>query len=648
MHQHPHFRPDIQGLRAIAVLAVVVFHAWPAALPGGYVGVDVFFVISGYLITGILIKDIENHSFSIVEFYRRRIARIFPALFLMLATVAAFGYLILTPAQLKELARNLVSTTFFVSNVDFWLLTGYFDGAADLKPLLHTWSLAVEEQFYIAFPPLLYLLFTRLSRASIARLTFGAAVLGLVFSEYAVHRWPTAAYFLAPSRAFELLIGCALACQRSKPTTQLAATTASLLGLGLLVAPLALYANATPFPGLAAAVPTVGAALVIWAGSATPPLGNRFISTTPFRFFGDLSYSLYLWHWPVLAYARNLYGLELPPLVAAACVGLAVGFSIASFHLVEQPVLRRRFSTRACFKFGALADAGALLLAALFFLSNGLPERFTPDVHALFETRNDFNSRRLQCHNDAGRPIPYEDNCVYGAPGARPDVAVWGDSHGTELVAALGEDARLAHRAILQITASACPPVMGFTSKERPHCDALNRQTLDALLRDSRIHTVMLVANPARYVEAQLEKGFSETVQRLTAAGKEVILTAAIPVMTQDPPAFLGRAQSWHQDLDTLGRSRASYDAETQRWQALVQTLHHRYGTRLFDPADALCDHQVCHMYRHETGVLYFNSDHLSLQGARFATRGLAHELYPGIAAHNAQESDATFKVPPT
>lgn len=646
MHHSPHIRLDIQGLRAIAVLSVVIFHAWPTALPGGYIGVDVFFVISGYLISSILIKDIESSRFSIVEFYRRRIARIFPALFLMLGTVAAVGYLVLTPTELKELGRNLVSTTFFVSNIDFWLLTGYFDGAADLKPLLHTWSLAVEEQFYIVYPPLLYLLFKRFGRNRITQLAIAGAVLGLVFSELAVHRWPTAAYFLAPARAFELLIGCALACAGAKAMSPRWAAIASVLGLALIIGPLAFYSTATPFPGVAAAVPTLGTALVIWAGNGTAPVGNRLIATTPFRFFGDISYSFYLWHWPVLAYARNLYGLELHPLVALAAVLLAVLLSLGSFHLIEQPVLKRKLPTRTCFKYGALADLGAVALAALFTLGQGLPSRFTPEVHALFEASNDFNTRRVQCHNDAGLPIPYARNCVYGANDIAPDLAVWGDSHGTELVAALGEQARLAHRSLLQITASACPPALGFKSKERPHCDELNRQTLDGLLGDPRIKTVMLVANPARYDESELEKGFLDTVRRLSSSGKKIILVSAIPVMTQDPPSFIGRAQSLHQDLESLGRPRPAYEQETRKWQAFVQSLHAKYRTEYFDPSSMLCDETLCHMYRRDAGVLYFNSDHLSLKGAAFVTRELGRQIYTDVRTQKVQSPVAAIKVP--
>jgi len=646
MHQSPHIRLDIQGLRAIAVLSVVIFHAWPAALPGGYIGVDIFFVISGYLISSILIKDIEGQRYSIVEFYRRRIARIFPALYLMLAAVAVGGYVVLTPDGLKELGRNLVSTTFFVSNIDFWLLTGYFDGAADLKPLLHTWSLAVEEQFYIVYPPLLYLLLSRLGRSRVTWLAMGGAALGLAFSELAVHRWPTAAYFLAPSRAFELLIGCALACGATRPAPQRWAGIASATGLALIALPLAIYSNATPFPGLAAAVPTLGTALIIWAGGRAAPAGNRWISTPPLRFFGDISYSLYLWHWPVLAYARNLYGLELPPTVAAAAVVLAVMLGLASFHLVEQPVLQRRPSTRTCFQWGAAMNLGAVALAALFVMGQGLPARFTPEVHALFEARNDFNSRRGLCHNDAGKPIPYARNCSYGAAGTAPDVAVWGDSHGTELVAALGEQARLSGRSLLQITASACPPALGFKSKERPHCDELNRQTLDGLLGDPHIKTVLLVANPARYDEAMLEQGFRATVERLAASGKKIVLVSAIPVMTQDPPAFVGRAKSLSHDLESLGRPRQAYEQETGQWQAFVQALHIQYQTGYFEPASLLCDAKLCHMYQRDTGVLYFNSDHLSLKGASLVADQIARQIYTDVSPEKAQSQLASFKVP--
>lgn len=204
------FRRDIQGLRAIAVVSVLMFHAIPNIVPGGYVGVDVFFVISGYLITGLIIREIENETFSIAEFYRRRIRRIFPALMVLLIGCLVAGYFILTPTQYKELSRTALSTMLFVSNFDFYKLTDYFGGASDLKPLLHTWSLAVEEQFYIVFPLLLHAIRKHLKRR-IRLVLFGLFVGSLILSEVLRIKDSSAAYYMAPSRGFELLAGAMIA-----------------------------------------------------------------------------------------------------------------------------------------------------------------------------------------------------------------------------------------------------------------------------------------------------------------------------------------------------------------------------------------------------------------------------------------------------
>ena len=300
------YRADIDGLRAIAVSSVVLFHAFPGPiLSGGFTGVDVFFVISGYLITRIIASEMSNSSFSLLNFYERRIKRIVPALVVVLLTSLAVGWFVLQPGAYHSMALSAIYAVFSFSNLFFLNHTGYFDAAAHTMPLLHTWSLGVEEQFYIIWPALLSAAFwaSRRFKCSILSMVLLLAGLALVYSVWLTGSDTKSAFYLATSRAYELLIGALVAVgivPRALSRRPLIAHSASLLGGGLIVCGFLFLDAAQPFPGLKGLLPTVGAALIISSGLEAPGIVNRVLATAPFAFLGKISYSLYLWHWPVL------------------------------------------------------------------------------------------------------------------------------------------------------------------------------------------------------------------------------------------------------------------------------------------------------------------------------------------------------------
>jgi peptidoglycan/LPS O-acetylase OafA/YrhL len=621
------FRLDIQGLRAIAVVSVVLFHAFPGLPPGGYVGVDIFFVISGYLITGILVRDLLAGRFSIARFYARRIRRLFPALLIVLIFCFVTGYVLLTPQQFEELGHTAISTAFFVSNLDFWRLTGYFSENAAEKPLLHTWSLAVEEQFYIFFPLFLYAVW-RLSPRAIPAVLAVAFVVAAILGEWMLQSHPLLSYFFSPARAFELLIGCVVATTTfaflRDPRIRNAVSFAGLAGLG---AAFILYSAETPFPGVAALLPCLGAALVIAAGCEGRSAAGRLISTAPFQFFGNLSYSLYLWHWPLLAFARNLFGFDFTPVIAGSAAVLAVLFAWLSYRFVERPFLDRRADGLPYLALGVTVITLVSLTGGGVFLLHGLPSRFSPQALEMFAARGDFNPRRGECHTNDH--IPYDRTCIFGDAEAPPDLAIWADSHGAELPVVLGERALRAGRSLLQITASACPPAIGFPAKDRPSCLDHNRQTLESLIADPRIRTVLLAAQAKDYADqAGLKRAYAETVRRLRQAGKSVILILPIPTTNSDPPVQVGHAVQWGNDPVRLGLPRTTYDAANDGWRAFQQDLARREQLQTVDPARELCGVAICRVFDEKAGVLYFNKDHLSVAGVRLATRALADQLY--------------------
>nr|WP_245404750.1 acyltransferase family protein [Ancylobacter gelatini] len=631
------FRYDIQGIRALAVLSVVIFHAFPSLLTGGFVGVDIFFVISGYLITNSITKDIELQRFSLKEFYRRRIRRLFPAMALVLAACIVAGYIFFDPQQLRGLSQSVVATMLFVSNVYFMKTTGYFDGASDAKPLLHTWSLSVEEQFYILFPIFMFFLFRYFRRGALGSMVL-LTILCLILSEAIVRLRPEWGYFFTPARAFELLIGAtvSLMVPRFRLTAWPKAMEAlAALGLALMIVPMVVYSNKTAFPGIAAAVPCLGTALVLFVGgTSTSTLVGRVLSTGPCQFFGNLSYSLYLWHWPLLAFPRAVLGLELEPWVASLSVVAAILISAASYRWVEVPFIRPGYPRLPYLTVGTGMIAAFCAVGIAGHALNGLPMRFSPEARALFAATDDANPRRAQCHNGTEANIPYDRNCVFGAEGVAADVVVWGDSHGAELAYALGEIAPAAGHKVMQITASACPPALNTARAGRPSCQAHNARTLTALVADRNVRTVVLVAYyQVLRKEKGFDTGFEDVVRDLRKAGKNVVIVLPIPVYDFDVPSVLGSVQERGGDPSTIGVRQAEFDASVADTRTFLTDLAARYGARIFDPAALFCDGALCRVYRPAVGVLYFNENHISLTAARHLSAPLLQTLSGTVSA---------------
>ncbi|MDE8650463.1 acyltransferase family protein [Novosphingobium album (ex Liu et al. 2023)] len=619
-------RDDIQGLRAIAVVSVLLFHALPRTFPGGFIGVDVFFVISGYLITGIIHREAMEGRFSFANFYSRRIRRIFPALFAMLVPTLAVGIAILSPDELQALARSTIAAIFSVSNIYFWRTSGYFATAADFLPLLHTWSLGVEEQFYI-FLPVVVLAVVRFARGYAGWIFAAAFVASLALSQAVLHVSASASYFLLPTRSFELLAGSILAVARLPlPSSPHARNAMGLAGIALMIGPVFAFSEATPFPGLNALYPTIGAALVLHAGSgAGRPWASRLISTSGFRFFGDISYSLYLWHWPILAYLRVLYGNHLPsPLAGAALMG-ATALAFLSYRFIEQPILRWRAGPFPFVRAGALAMACGSLAVVPILLAKGFPARFPARSLALFDTVNDHNPVRARCHNDGGAPRPYARNCIFGDQGNDRLIAVWGDSHGAELAYALGQQSRELGRNVIEVTASNCPPALDYRPADRPNCIAHNRAALDAIIADSRVDTVILAANGISYDDDPdgFRQGFEAAMTKLRDADKTLLVVTQFPWFQADPPIALGYAAARGEELDGFGRPLAEYESGASQWNRDLADMAARTGARLVSTTDALCPGGFCPMHREGVGALYFNKNHVSLRGARQLTSRL-------------------------
>lgn len=491
------YRADIDGLRAVAVVPVVLFHAGLRQFSGGFVGVDVFFVISGFLITTVIQNEIKGRTFSVFGFYERRVRRIVPSLFIVLLITSALAAIISPPDVLVSIGKAAAASALFSSNILFWREAGYFDDSMHRNALLHTWSLSVEEQFYIVYPLLLGAIL--LLPPIRARLAVAACfAVSLAFAIWATSQAPTIAFYLAPLRAWELLLGALLALGAAPRLRQPALReAAAAIGLLLIAWSVLTYSRTTPFPGMAALAPCLGAALVIHAGADQPTFVGRVLAWRPVVFVGLISYALYLWHWPIIVFAKELLGDQLRYREIAVCIILSVALATASWLLLERPIRRRIIlpTRKALFATGGACLASAAVIGAILVGSGGMAWRYPPAARTILATTGQGGGplfRTGTCFVTPEDPHFDRKTCLRLDP-AKPNILLMGDSHAAHFW--YGLDRVFSDANILQATASGCRPVLGGSVQGKDVC----RPMIDFVVRDflpeHPVDTVILAAS---------------------------------------------------------------------------------------------------------------------------------------------------------
>lgn len=499
-------RPEIDGLRAIAVLAVVFYHFGVPGVAGGFVGVDIFFVISGFLIGGILWREkITTGRLSLGRFYLRRIRRLAPAYVVMVAVVLSVGWAVLLPYDYRETAKGVIAATVYLSNVLFFRQSGYFDGAAEDKLLLHTWSLSVEEQFYL-FLPLVFLIFARSPRAMI--LAFVTLfVVSMAASMPMTSRAQSAAFYLFPFRAWELLAGVLLAIWGTQRSSQWRYSAAlSWLGLAMVLGAVVLVQPGAGFPGWQVIFPVLGTVLLI-ANGRDANIVNRALSLRIPVAIGLISYSLYLWHWPVLTLSKYIRGSYAGPGEIALWISLSIVLAALSWGLVEQPVRRARaLSGRAILGSAALVSVLLLGTSAWIFRGDGLVQRFGPQTQVHIAASGDFLQDFSRCYTPKDGPFRGLEICPIGPTDKDPDLLIWGDSHVRAFYEGLSEIAQDTDRAALVIWRAGCPPAFGIQKQESAAtraqdqaCGTANTQIQSALQSLPQYRDILLIGRWAYY-----------------------------------------------------------------------------------------------------------------------------------------------------
>ncbi len=639
------YRKDIDGLRAIAVLAVVLNHAGFRAFEGGYVGVDVFFVISGFLITAIIAREIQDGEFTIYKFYERRIRRILPALTGLTLFVLLAGFFLYDDEKIKAMAKSIFAAMLFYSNINFWMESGYFDAPSQLKPLLHTWSLAVEEQFYIVFPLLMVFLSRFGNKArnwslfAIALLSFGAAV-------YQVGEDAATAFYLAHFRAWELLIGAFLALDIFPLIGDKRLNTAlGFFGLGLILFPIFSYTESTPFPGLGALAPVLGAALVIYSNTASETLTAKILGFAPFVFVGKISYSLYLWHWPLIIFSKYYLIRPMTGGERNFVLALTLVISIISWRFIETPFRSKTFiSASRVYAFAAVS------MLALLSVSWGMqyhPTRF--GLQANVEPNKQADRWLFKECN-----INYLDNptdiltCDIGATGKPASFMVWGDSHAPTYGKALHMAARGKEAGVVTYR-QACPPLVGmlaFPEVGDYPCNKYNDLVIDYLRRNPQIKTVILASRLNIWVEGTRYKseqggrvyledvlkespkkaskqtlfklGLERTIRALKQLNRRIVIVVPVPEIGYDVSSAAFIASRTGRDVNQIiAPSREEYLLRNKNLFAILEQFAKNDGVELIYPSEYICMADICRVAV-DGMPLYVDDDHLSVFGSEW------------------------------
>jgi peptidoglycan/LPS O-acetylase OafA/YrhL len=650
------YRADIDGLRAVAILCVVLYHAFPTKLRGGFIGVDIFFVISGYLICGIILRSNEAGSFGFAEFYAHRIKRLFPALAVVFAGVFAFGWVALLPEELKQLGKHMAAGAGFTENFALWNEAGYFDSSSELKPLMHLWSLAIEEQFYLVFPVAIWLAGrARLRPSPVIATTLLLSFLANIAS---IHADPTGAFFLPHTRVWELLAGAALASAEAPGAARACAPgnpgrDALLCIVGtILILGAAFGINRNKaFPGFWALLPVLGALLLIKSGPGGW-VNRRILASKPMVFIGAISYPLYLWHWPLFSFAKIVESDTPSEQTRVFLVALSFLCAWLTYRFVERPV---RFGPATWRKIGVLV----LLISAggcagyITYVNDGFESRenvaryrdVLPDAH------HKAYNRYVEAHFYPCTPVEMRQNftlasdgkphCAQSEASAIKTVAIVGDSHAEHLFIGMAEQLRGRENVVYYF--NECLPFRGLTGT--PGCDRMSK-TVEYVISDPTIKTVVLASawvgrsgDSAMQFEPRagarsgertvFETALRSTVERFTAAKKRVYLVLSVPEFPKGPYFCAPSRPFAPERTEVCSVRRSDYEAATRSFEAVLQKALAGYEDRvhLIRPEEYLCDRAQCWI-RRGGALLYRDTNHLSVEGSKYVGGAVAREIF--------------------
>lgn len=651
-HSQLKYRRDIDGLRAVAVLAVVGFHAFPEFFRGGFIGVDVFFVISGYLITSIIFKDLEAEDFSFSDFYSRRIKRIFPALLVVLVTSFVFGWFALLADEFKQLGKHILAGASFVSNIVLWNESSYFDNSADTKPLLHLWSLGVEEQFYIFWPLIIYIAWKR--KFSLIKAIALLIIVSFLLNIVTIKQDPAAAFYLPQTRFWELWVGSLIALIESHKVNNFypvfrkfgglkskkITNFTSCIGLTLLAYGFWRISKGSNFPGKWALVPVLGVTLMISSGSKAW-VNRVLLSNKVAVFFGLISFPLYLWHWPLLSFARIVEG-EVPSVTARVfLVAIAVVLSWTTYRFIERPI---RFGGMGRYSVSILLVFMALIgyLGYTTYINEGYEQR--NGVKDLINNKNELvrtPERDIDCLKYVGIGNPLFTYCRFTNANSKETVAVIGDSHAHVAYPGVAEYLTSKRVNTILLANSSCPPFLGVatgnTLAEKKECQERIEQLLNTVVKHKEIKKVFIFTRGPIYTTGtepltgtkDLLSGNRISINEFTEAAQSSVnklfdSEKSVFYIMENPELSYAAESCVIRPLKTATKNcspdKVSVLNRQMDYRRAISTLK---NVTILDSLSAFCPEEKCLVFDNDGSLLYADDDHLSIAGSRFQVNKL-------------------------
>jgi peptidoglycan/LPS O-acetylase OafA/YrhL len=617
------YRPDIDGLRALAVLAVIAFHGFPEYLAGGFVGVDVFFVISGFLISGIILDETRVSMFSLQRFYARRVRRIFPALLLVLVVSLLAGLWLLLPADLVRLGKQLAASAAFVSNFYLWFQSGYFSPDARTFPLLHLWSLGVEEQFYIVWPLIIIGLRRRLNWTMSAIVLIGISSFCLNVALIDNHE---ADFYSPVTRAWELMLGASLAWLRRRddmpPPSKRSADVATIAGLILILGSTLLFDQQSAYPGWLALVPTFGTSLILWGG-ASSGVASSILSARPLVFVGLISYPLYLWHWPLLVFSEAFKFAPLTQLERGLVVAVSFILAWLTYELVESTFRAGRVNRTKI----ATLSGGMIFVAVAGFAmveGQGFETRFPKEMLEIAEVRGNPTSWRVhECLIDPKKETTFGKSCLEKA---RPLLLVWGDSTAAALMPGLRQLQHERNFGLAQFTANNCGPWLAVDVPGNPNCRRINDEVLGIV---GRAYPDVVVLHGRGSTRPEDIAGLKKTVLALRGLSiPHIVVLGPVPVWKRGLPNEVLRYFVMHHALIPVRFSQRVY----QTWNdAQMRSTLMGDGAEYISAWDAMCDKDGCltRLGKKPEDIVASDQHHLTESGSTFIIQSIKDKIVP-------------------
>ncbi len=642
------YRREIDGLRAVAVIPVILFHAGFPIFSGGFVGVDVFFVISGYLITTIILSEKEQGTFSLVNFYERRARRIMPALFFVMFASTLAAWVWLYPSHMMGFSQSLIAVPLFSSNILFWQETGYWGVENELNPLLHTWSLAVEEQYYVLFPLFLMLMWRFKKRyifSSFVLIAFGS----LLLSQYLVNVKPTANFFLLPTRGWELAIGAGIAFYSLYRTKEMSALLShkfvdemmGVLGIVLIAIAVFQFDESTPFPSVYALIPTLGTALIIIFSNNKTIIG-KVLGSKPLVAIGLISYSAYLWHQPLFVFVRHQSLIAPSSFILGILSLVSLILAYISWKYIEAPFRKKGFFPRnQIFIYTLLCSLFFIVIGVIGIETNGLSFRFSEKELRILDSKNDryVLKDKIEAELENGESLSVYE---FGDMSTAESVfAVWGDSHGNAMLPAIIDSAKKNGLKGVYLGRVGCLPLLGAYQviSEYRTCNKHNDKIIQYFESNEDINKVFLVSRWSIYAMGErfknefghvvyindsyskenslqenkkvYERSFQRTIEKLNKLKKQIVIVKQVPETEYNIPEAYAKVQRFDYDVN-LAPLKSDYHSRQEFVEGVFQKYNEIYPLSFIDPATYLCENDRCMIADDEDIPIYRDTNHLT------------------------------------